>query len=270
MKSSKSPGFSCRYQREPVVAPLTHFVQSFLWSAFSRVVGDSAVKDRGMCRQGDFNRSGRPDVLVCPQVAQRVTWGQQTEIAPGVMNSSCCVTDVEDGDVGGFAGLRPCSPNNNVVGSDDGMIVPGVLIDRDNLGVGEQRRGPVIRQQQIAAHDQRRTENGPEGQQGTLLVMAQSSLTWLAPASGRSQTANRQHVCIGPMTGLRDTSPQGCTGKLVFHALREILAAVPDIPDVVRDTPHLRILENFIALVDGSGAGREARPWGGLIWRWLC
>src|SRR6266511_493027 len=262
MKSSKSPGFSCRYQNMPVVASLTELVQGLLWSALSRLVGDSAVKDRGMCRQGDFNRSGRPDVLVCPQVAQRVTWGQQTEIAPGVMNSSCCVADVEDGDVGASAGLRPRSPNNKVVGSDDGMIVPGVLIDRDNLGVGEQRCGPVIRQQQIAAHDQRRTEDGPEGQQGTLLVMAQASLTWLAPASRRSQTADRPHVGIGPMAGLRDTGPQGCTGKLVFHALREILAAVPEVPDVVRDAPHLRVLEHFIALVDGSRAGRKDQDHG--------
>ncbi len=59
-------GFSCRYQNMPVVASLTQLVQGLLWSAFSPVVGDSAVKNRGMCRQGDFNRSGRPDVLVCP------------------------------------------------------------------------------------------------------------------------------------------------------------------------------------------------------------
>ena len=110
-----------------------------------------------MRRQSDFNRSGRPDVLVCPQVAQPVAWGRETEIAPGVMNSLRCIADVKDRDVAVSAGvstrLGPRRPNHNVVSSNNGMIVPGVLIDRNDLGVGEQRSGPVISLQQIAAHD---------------------------------------------------------------------------------------------------------------------
>ena len=116
-----------------------------------------------MRRESDFNRSGRPAVCVCPQVAQSVAWCRETEIAPGVMNSLCGIADVEDGDVevpagvsaGVSAGLGSRGPNHNVVSGDNRMIVPGVLIDRDDLGVGEQESGPGIGQQQIAAHDER-------------------------------------------------------------------------------------------------------------------
>src|SRR4029077_16651304 len=129
------------------------------------------------------------------------------------MDSLLGIADIEDCDVGVSTGvsngLGPRGPNHNTVSSDDGMILRRMLINRDDLGVSEQRSGPGIGLQQIAAHDQRRTEDGPEGQQGPLLVMTQSSLPRLAPAGGRSQTADWQHVCIGPMTGLCDTGPLG-------------------------------------------------------------
>ena len=109
-----------------------------------------------MRRQSDFKRSGRPAVCVCPQVAQSVAWSRETEIAPRVMNGLCGIADVEDCDVevaGVSAGLGLRGPNHNVVSGDNRMIVAGVLIDRDDFGVGEQGSGPGIGQQQIATHD---------------------------------------------------------------------------------------------------------------------
>ncbi len=106
-----------------------------------------------MTRQIDPDRSRRSDVGVCPQVAQPIAWGRETEISPGIVSGLCRITDIEDCDIGVSAGLRPGGPNYNVVSSNDGMVIPGVLIDRDHLRVSEQRPGPVIRLQQIAAHN---------------------------------------------------------------------------------------------------------------------
>src|SRR5882762_4176380 len=95
----------------------------------------SAVKDGGMRRQSDFNRSVRPEVLVCPQVAQPVASGRETKIAPGVMKSLRCIADVEDRNVavsaGVSTGLGPRRPNHNVVSIDNGTIISGMLVHRD-------------------------------------------------------------------------------------------------------------------------------------------
>src|SRR5258705_1021329 len=91
-----------------------------------RVICDCSmktVKDRGMRRESDFKRSGRPAVRVCPQVAQSVSWSRETEIAPGVTNCVCGIADVEDCEVrvpaGVSAGLGPRGPNHNVVSGDN-------------------------------------------------------------------------------------------------------------------------------------------------------
>lgn len=58
-----------------------------------------AVKDRGVWRQTDFQRGGRPHFLAPPQIAELVTRSRQTEITPAVMNSLCRIANVEDCDI---------------------------------------------------------------------------------------------------------------------------------------------------------------------------
>src|SRR5882724_3664294 len=100
-----------------------------------------------MRRQSAFKGKCRPDVLVCPQVAHPVAWRRETEIFPRVMCGLSGIADVKYCDVRVSTGLGPRGPYHDVVSSDDGMIIRGVLIDRDDLGVSKQRSGPGIGQQ---------------------------------------------------------------------------------------------------------------------------
>src|SRR5882672_11766343 len=119
-----------------------------------------------------------------PKIADFVAWRPKTEIPPGVMNLRGRVTDVENCDVGVLAHLRPRGPNYSVFNSADGTILSCMLIHGDDLGVGQQPGGPSIGLQRIAAHDQRRTEDGPKRQHRSLLIMAETRLARLAPARG--------------------------------------------------------------------------------------
>ena len=112
-----------------------------------------------MWRESDLKRSSRSKVCVCPQIAQPVACSRETKIAPAVMNGLGVIADIEDCDVRISTRPGPRRPNYNAVSGDDRMILSGVLIDRDDRGVGKQRRGPVIGLQQIATHDQRRAED---------------------------------------------------------------------------------------------------------------
>src|SRR5208282_6227168 len=53
-------------------------------------------------------------------------------------------------------------------------------------------------------------------------------------------------------------SPFRGAGNLICYALREVLVAVPDIPNVIGDAPHLGVAAEFEGFIDRSGAGGEA------------
>src|SRR5215470_13508765 len=54
-------------------------------------------------------------------------------------------------------------------------------------------------------------------------------------------------------------SPFGNARKLVAQTLWIVDRAVPKIPDIIRDTPHLRILAHLINFLDRGGARRQAQ-----------
>ncbi len=56
--------------------------------------------------------------------------------------------------------------------------------------VGEQRSHPRVCLEQIAAHDQRRAEDGPQRQQRTLFVAGETRIARLAPSWARTQAAD--------------------------------------------------------------------------------
>src|SRR6266576_2103716 len=59
------------------------------------------------------------------------------------------------------------------------------------------------------------------------------------------------------MPGFGKRYPFGDAWELVSESLRVIDCAVPEVPNVVRDTPHLRVGAHFVGLLDGSGSWRE-------------
>src|ERR1700683_2211719 len=96
---------------------------------------------------------------------------------------------------------RPGEPNNNLVGSNNRMILSGGLIDCDHLRIGQQGSGPLVGLEQIAPHYQRRAEHRPEAYHGPLLVMTEPAVAGFTPPRGGTQAPNWQHVRIRPMTG---------------------------------------------------------------------
>src|SRR5580693_7391095 len=116
-----------------------------------------------------------------------------------------------------------------------------MLIDADQLRIGQRGLGPVVGQSQIASHHERGTEDGPESKEGSLLVVSQTSRARLFPAGNRLQAAEGKHVRVGPMSGTRGSGPFRGAGKLISDALRKVLIVYFQAQDGIRDTPHLRV-----------------------------
>src|SRR6202034_4922919 len=119
--------------------------------------------------------------------------------------------------------------------------------------------GPIIIGFQISTQHQRRTKKRPQRKQRSLLVMRKARITWLPPSRSRSQVTNRQHVGIRPMPRFGYAGPLGNIGKLVSHTLRIFDCAVPLIPDIVRDSPHLSILSHLLSSFPRRRTGRETK-----------
>src|SRR5581483_8133335 len=62
--------------------------------------------------------------------------------------------------------------------------------------------------------------------------------------------------------GPSNASPQRCVAELIGEALRVLDAAVPEVPDIVRDPPHLRVLAHFAGFFDWRGTRGETEHHG--------
>src|SRR4030095_2395453 len=110
---------------------------------------------------------------------------------------------------------------------------------------------------QITPHHQWRAEDGPESEKRTLFVVRKARLACLSPARSRTKVTQRQHVGIGPVPRLGERRPLGNSRKLIAQSLGIVDIAVPEVPDVVGNAPHLRILSHLLRLLDRSGARTE-------------
>src|SRR5579859_5640473 len=72
---------------------------------------------------------------------------------------------------------------------DDWMCFRGVLIDIEHILIRNQRASKVVQLGQIAAQNERRTGDCPEGELGPRLVMGKPRLARLSPAGVRGQRA---------------------------------------------------------------------------------
>src|SRR6202044_3638282 len=80
----------------------------------------------------------------------------------------------------------------------------------------------------------------------------------LAPARRRPQMPKQEHVGIGPVSRLGFARPFVNVFKLVVEAFGIRAIVMPDIPDVVGDSPHLRVLPHLIQLFHWRGPGGKA------------
>src|SRR2546426_11375687 len=104
-----------------IVAAIADYHTSYLQTSIpfsiplillSRFLQNGTVQNAGMRRQLHLHLCRASQVLVRPQVPQFVISCRQTQIFPFVMNFLTRVTDVEHGDVMGFAGRRFRPPDN--------------------------------------------------------------------------------------------------------------------------------------------------------------
>src|ERR1035441_4146910 len=94
----------------------------------------------------------------------------------------------------------------------------------------------------------------------------------------RTQLADRQHVRVRPVSGLRILSPTCSVFELVLYADGEVRVANPKVPDVVRYAPHLGKVRDFGMTLDGGWSRRETQhdvataslPALSAEFRWLC
>ena len=152
---------------------------------------------------------------------------------------------------------RARHPHHEPVTREDLPRVRRILIDRDHLGIIQQRQGPRIHAREVAPDHQRRAGDAPERHVGTLLGMRQASPPRRAPSRGRRQVADRQHVGVRPVAGAGQRCPARQARKLAAHALRIGLAAVPEIPHVVGNPPHVRVAAQLSERGKGRGSRRE-------------
>ena len=82
-------------------------------------------------------------------------------------------------------------------------------------------------------------------------------VTRLPPSRSWPQISERQHIGIRPVSRLRLPCPLRDVGKLISQTLRIIYGAVPQIPDVVRDAPHLGIFAHLFDLLQGCRPRRQ-------------
>src|SRR5260370_31233428 len=80
--------------------------------------------------------------------------------------------------------------------------------------------------------------------------MTQPGHARLAPAWVRPQISEGKHVGVGPMSRFASARPLGNVSKLVTEPFGIIGIVVPDVPNIVGNSPHLRILPHFIQPLD--------------------
>ena len=88
--------------------------------------------------------------------------------------------------------------------------------------------------------------------------MGQARPSRFPPAGCWPKIADGEHVGIGPVSWLGILRPLRNARKLVSKALRIVHRTMPEIPDIVRDTPHLRVFPHFGNLVEGRRSRRQA------------
>ena len=131
------------------------------------------------------------EIAAQPEVAHLVAVGREAEVLPLIVNGLPRFANVKDGDIGVVAELGARKPYNGVVRSDRGAIAGRVLVDGYHFRIGEQRFRLRVCLEQIAAHDQRRAEDGP---QRTLFVVGEPRIARLALSWATTEAADGRHV----------------------------------------------------------------------------
>src|SRR5205807_2405851 len=116
-----------------------------------------------------------------------------------------------------------------------------MLVYGKDLWIREQGRSPFICRGKVASYHERRTRNGPQRQKCALFVVCEPAISWLAPAGCRPQSTNWEHVGVRPVSWLCNRRPFGSILKLVADSFWISPVVVPNVPNIVRNSPHLRI-----------------------------
>ena len=144
-----------------------------------------------------------------------------------------------------------------------GTAVTGVLIDKEDGLIGDERTREVVEAREVAAEDERRTRYGPERELGALLVLCFARLSRLAPSGVGPEPAFREHVGVGPTAGAGVHEPFRQAIEFAHDSkgpfITGLVGKTPSIPVVVGNAPHLRVLRNLGRVSNVCGAWREAQ-----------
>src|SRR6185437_6657693 len=118
-----------------------------------------------------------------------------------------------------------------------------VLIDGQHGAIGQQTERCTVELRKVRAEDQRALGERPKRHHRLLLIWSQTRVTRLAPSWRRPQLAEGQHVRIGPLAWMKvELRPRSEVVELPLESLREPVcevAAAPQVPEVIRDAPHV-------------------------------
>src|SRR5579863_328452 len=81
----------------------------------------------------------------------------------------------------------------------------------------------------------------------------------IAPSWRRPQMSEWEHVGIRPVSGFAFARPCGSVLELVAKSFGIWAVIVPDVPNVVGDPPHLRVLPHLVELLHRRRARRKAK-----------
>src|SRR5271154_278463 len=114
-----------------------------------------------MRSQGHVEFLGRTKILVFPKIADVVSTLANSDLRPGVPQRLRLLRAIEDGDVIAIAILRFRCPDFASVGRYRDSWIARMLVDVEELMIGQQRCGPYVVVGKVAAHHQWRAKNTP-------------------------------------------------------------------------------------------------------------
>src|SRR6267154_5659608 len=168
--------------------------------------------------QSDGERFRWRDILVLPEITHEIFCRRQPDLFPRIIQGLSNTVQIEYSSIITITSLRSREPQRRLFRREDWTIAGGVLIHGKHFVIGQERFRPLVAQREVSSHHQGRTKDRPERQLGALLVVSESRGAWVLPASHRFETAEREHVGVGPVAGSGEGRPLRGARKLILDA----------------------------------------------------
>ena len=171
--------------------------------------------------QRHANRVRTSAIFIRPQFSAAVASRGKVVESISAVNGLIPIIQVEKRKIEN-AILPGCCPRDRITFACHLALLVRILIDIEDIPVGEETHGPVIELGEVGTDDERRTHHGPERDHHSLFGLRQACLTRLAITRLRSEITEGKHIGIGPCTRMSVGSPCRSKLKLIVHAARRV------------------------------------------------